>query len=164
MSTATDLLAEFESETALTRRLIERIPDSKYDWTPHPKSTSIGALARHLAHMMTWATVALTSSEFDIAERAPMPPTTTIGEVLAAFDANVARTRELLSGLTDEELGQPWTLTGGGRTYLTRPKATVVTHMVVHHMIHHRGQLSVYLRLNDIAVPSVYGPTADEPM
>ncbi len=93
-----------------------------------------------------------------------MPPTASIRDVLSIFDANVSATRDLIAGKTDEELMATWALTGGGRTYVSMSKASVVTDMVVHHMIHHRGQLSVYLRLNDIPVPSVYGPTADEAM
>jgi uncharacterized damage-inducible protein DinB len=163
-SVSETLLAEFDREASLTRRLIERIPPDKLDWRPHPKSTTMGGLGRHLAHMVAWAPVALTSEEFDIAARKPMPPTSTIADILSIYDANVAETRSLIRGQSDEELNRDWALTAGGRRVVVMPRAAVVTSMVVHHMIHHRGQLSVYLRLNDVPVPSIYGPSADEAM
>jgi uncharacterized damage-inducible protein DinB len=161
---AESLLVEFDRETMLTRKLIERIPSDKLDWRPHPRSTTMGGLGRHLTHMIAWAPVALTSTEFDMSTRQPMPPTASIADILSIFDANVAATQSLIRGKTDDELSCDWVLTRGGRHLVTMTRAEVVSSMVLHHIIHHRGQLSVYLRLNEIPVPSIYGPSADEAM
>jgi uncharacterized damage-inducible protein DinB len=156
------LLPEFDREMAVTRRVIERIPSDRLDWKPHPKSTSFAGLGRHLAHMLTWGTHALTEDSTDVAARKPMPPTPTLQDILRIFDANVASVRALLTSKSDEELSQIWTLTYQGKTAISRSRAAVVQSMILNHLIHHRGQLSVYLRLNDIPVPSIYGPSADE--
>ena len=162
MATLDALLPQFDREMALTRRVIERIPTDRLDWKPHPKSTSFVGLGRHLAHMLTWGTHALTEDATDVANRKPMEPTPTLGDVLRIFDANVASVRALLTSKSEEELAQTWTLTYQGKTALTHSRAAVVQTMILNHLIHHRGQLSVYLRLNDVPVPSIYGPSADE--
>jgi uncharacterized damage-inducible protein DinB len=164
MTIAESLVAKFDRETMITRRLIERIPLEKLDWRPHPKSTTMSGLGRHLAHMIAWAPVALTTAEFDVSARQPMPATTSVDDILAIYDANVAATRSLIRDKTDDELTSEWVLTAGGRQLIRLTKAEVISSMVLHHLIHHRGQLSVYLRLNDVPVPAIYGPSADEPM
>jgi uncharacterized damage-inducible protein DinB len=162
MSTLDALLPQYDREMALTRKVIERIPGDKLNWKPHPKSTSFIGLGRHLAHMVTWADHALTEDATDVANRKPMPATPAIQDVLRIFDENVARVRALLASKSEQELAQIWTLTYQGKTALTHSRAAVIQTMILNHLIHHRGQLSVYLRLNDIPVPSIYGPSADE--
>lgn len=156
------LLPQFDREMALTRRVIERIPADRFSWKPHPKSTSFVDLARHLAHMVTWGAHALTEDATDVADRRPMGPTPTLDDILRIFDANAASVRALLASKSEEALAQTWTLTYQGKTALTDSRAAVVQTMILNHLIHHRGQLCVYLRLNDVPVPSLYGPSADE--
>ena len=162
MAIADALLAEYDKETSITRRLIERIPPDKFDWKPHPKSTSMSGLGRHLAHMITWGTLALSQTQSDAADRVGPPPTATVADILALYDRNVAATRALIVGKSDEELTERWTLMHQGKVAIDQPRAAVVQSLILNHMIHHRGQLSVYLRLNDVPVPSIYGPSADE--
>lgn len=164
MTSVEALLTEFDRETGVTRRLLERIPPDRMDWKAHPKSTSLSGIGRHLAHMLTWARLGLTRSTSDVGDRTPMPPTPALDDILRVYDANVAETRALLAAKTDAELSETWTLTYQGRAVLASSRAAVVQSMILNHMIHHRGQLSVYLRLNDVPVPSIYGPSADEAM
>ena len=156
--------AEFEREAGLTRRVIERIPPDKLEWRPHAKSTTFAGLARHLAHMISWGTVAFEAGDIELSQRPPMPSAETIEDVLRVFDENAAKVRAALARCADRDLKALWTLSHQGKPLVSMTKGDVVQTMVVHHMIHHRGQLSVYLRLNDVPVPSIYGPTADEPM
>ena len=160
---AQELLAEFDREMATSRRVLERIPPDKLEWKPHPKSTSMVGIGRHLAHMITYGNLALTQAMSDIADRPPMPPTPTLADVLAVFDRNVASVRALLAGQSDADLAVTWGLTYKGRQVLSTSRGAAIQSMIVNHQIHHRGQLSVYLRLNDVPVPSIYGPSADEP-
>src|SRR5262249_32909659 len=162
MASKDALLAEYDRETALTRKLIERIPNDRLDWKPHPKSTSFIGIARHLAHMLTWGQLALTETASDVATRKPMEATSSIGDVLRIYDANVKSVRGLIQSQSDADLAETWSLTYQGKTALSHPRSQVIQSMIMNHMIHHRGQLSVYLRLNDIPVPSIYGPSADE--
>ena len=156
------LLSEYDREIAVTRRLLERIPPDRLEWKPHPKSASMMGLGRHLAHMLTWGLLALTKDNSDVGDRTPMGATATVRDILTAFDTNASAVRALLVGKTDDELMRPWTLTWQGRQISSSPRATVVQTMILNHLVHHRGQLSVYLRLNDVPVPSIYGPSADE--
>lgn len=160
------LLPEFEHEMTTTRRTLERVPDDKFDWKPHEKSTDLGGLATHLANLPTWVGHTLNNDTFDIAPPGQGPlraaPKHTREEVLAEFDRNVAAARESLSSASDERLLGPWSLLRGGEKMMTLPRAAVLRSFVLNHTIHHRAQLGVYLRLNDIPVPSVYGPSADE--
>lgn len=160
------MLPEFDHEMANTRKSIERIPQEKFDWKPHTKSMSMGGLATHLANIPTWATRALKSDSFDIApqggEPLRIPPAESLQEVLEAFDKNVAEARAAIAEASDEELMKPWSLLSGGETMMTLPRAVVLRSFILNHTIHHRGQLSLYLRLNDIPVPGLYGPSADE--
>jgi uncharacterized damage-inducible protein DinB len=156
-------LPEFDREMGTTRRLLERVPFDDPDWTPHPKSMSLIKLATHLAGLPSFATRAMTGTQFDAAApREPSPAITSTAELLARFDANVAEARSNIVGKTDPELLVPWKLLANGREIVTLPRIGVLRTLFLNHTIHHRGQLSVYLRLRDIPLPSIYGPSADE--
>jgi uncharacterized damage-inducible protein DinB len=158
------LLPEFDHEMTTTRKVIERVPEDKFDWKPHAKSFSLGALATHVANLPTWGTETLTKSEIDLpAAQPPLAALPSKTELMAVFDRNVAAARAALAGKTDAELLAIWSLKRGGRTLFSMPKTAVLRSFVLSHVIHHRGQLSVYLRLLDVPVPSIYGPSADEP-
>jgi uncharacterized damage-inducible protein DinB len=159
------MLPEFDNEMASTRKTLERVPDEKLDWRPHAKSMTMGGLMTHLANLPSWAVYGVKLDELDIApggvpQRAEELHTR--ADALAAFDRNVAAARAAIAGAADEHLLKPWTLLSNGRTVMTLPRVAVLRGFVMNHMIHHRAQLGVYLRLNDVPVPSVYGPTADE--
>jgi uncharacterized damage-inducible protein DinB len=166
MSIAESLLPEFDREMGLTRRLLERVPDGQFAWKPHERSMTLGRLAEHLAELPLWCRMSIVESGIDMAGRRPpdyVPPATRAA-VLQMFDANLADARAALSGRTDAELMAPWKLSNQGKEVFTMPKAVVVRGFVMNHMIHHRGQMSVYLRLQNVPVPSMYGPSADEAM
>jgi uncharacterized damage-inducible protein DinB len=160
------LLPEFEAEAANTRKTLERIPNDKFSWKPHPKSFSMGDLATHIATMTGWATDTIEKDSFDInpvgGHPYQPPKVQTTVELLALFDKSVAAARAALAGASDERMKQPWSLLNAGAPIMTMPRVAVVRSFVMNHTIHHRAQLGVYLRLNDIAVPSIYGPSADE--
>lgn len=162
MAIADTLLPEFDREMTTTRKLLERVPDDKFDWKPHAKSMSLGQLAQHVATIPMWGSVTITTSELDVGAAAQLPPMPTRSALLAAFDQHVSATRTALAAWNDAELAAPWTLKNHGQTVFTAPKAVVWRSFVVSHVIHHRGQLSVYLRMNDVPLPSIYGPSADE--
>jgi uncharacterized damage-inducible protein DinB len=157
------LLPDFDHEMTTTRKVLERVPEDKFDWKPHAKSFSLGALATHVATLPAWGAETLTRSEFDIAGGTPPAAPPSKAELLATFDGNVATTRSALAGKTDGELMATWTLKRRGKALFSMPKANILRSFVLSHLIHHRGQLSVYLRLLDVPVPSIYGPSADEP-
>lgn len=157
------LLPEFDHEMTTTRKVLERVPEDKFDWKPHPKSFSLGALAAHVANLLTWGTDALIRSEIDAAGSHTSTSYPSKIGLMEAFDRNVAATRAALAGKTDAELMAMWSLKRAGKTVFSMPKTAVMRSFVLSHMVHHRGQLSVYLRLLDIHVPSIYGPSADEP-
>jgi uncharacterized damage-inducible protein DinB len=159
------ILPEFDREMGLTRRLLERVPDRQFAWKPHAKSMTLGRLSEHLAELPHWVGVALDQNEFELTPRSPdhRPPATREA-VLSLFDTNVAAARTSLAGRGDGEMMAPWSLTQGGKVLFTMPKVVVLRNFVLNHTIHHRGQLSVYLRLNDVPLPSIYGPSADEAM
>jgi uncharacterized damage-inducible protein DinB len=152
---------------ATTRKVLERCPDDKFDWKPHAKSWSIDRLATHVADLPGWAALAFGGDSFDIAPPGAEPmkfePAKSQKELLEKFDKNVADTRAALSKAEDEELMQEWSLLGGGQVIFKMPRVAMWRNMIMNHHIHHRAQLSVYLRLNDIPVPAMYGPSADEP-
>jgi uncharacterized damage-inducible protein DinB len=155
------LLPEFDHEMTTTRKLLERVPEDRLDWKPHAKSFSLGQLAQHVATIPLWGTTTLTQTELDV--EGPTPPQMrTRAELLATFDQNAASARAALTDRTDAELMVPWTLKSGGRTIFSMPRASVLRGFVLSHIIHHRGQLSVYLRMQDVPLPSIYGPSADE--
>ena len=160
------LLPEFDQEMASTRKTLERVPENKADWKPHDKSMAMGRLAGHLAELPGWTVQTLTMDSLDVAPvNGPsfQPKVmTTRADLLDFFDKNVAAGRAALAAASDEEMMKPWSLLSGGKTIMTMPKAAVFRVFVMSHGIHHRAQLGVYLRLNNVAVPSVYGPSADE--
>ena len=155
------LLPEFDHEMSVTRKVLERVPGDRFEWKPHPKSMSFGALAQHVANLPMWGAMTLTKSELDLGGPQPLPAPSR-AELLAGFDQRVNETRALLAAVSDAELMVPWTLKRDGHTIFSMPKAAVWRSFVLSHLIHHRAQLSVYLRLNDVPVPSMYGPSADE--
>jgi uncharacterized damage-inducible protein DinB len=159
------LLPEYDHEMGTTRKLLERVPDPDFPWKPHEKSMTLGRLASHLAEIPHWVGAILDASSFDLAAAGdgPPPPLESRSEVLAAFDRHVAATREAIAARSDAELMAPWTLKRGGHEMFTLPKVAVLRSFLLNHSIHHRGQLSVYLRLRDVPLPSIYGPSADEP-
>jgi uncharacterized damage-inducible protein DinB len=160
------ILSEFDHEMISTRQTLERVPEGKGDWAPHEKSMKMGRLAGHLAELSGWATpiVAQDSLDFRPAGAPPMSPTvmTSRKQLLELFDKNTAEARAAISGASDETLLRPWTLLSGGQTIFTMPRVAVLRSFVMNHIVHHRAQLGVYLRLNNVPVPSVYGPSADE--
>ena len=160
------LLPEFDMEMANTRKTLERVPDDKLGWKPHEKSMTMGRLAGHLAELPTWGQMTIAGDSHDIAPSgAPQQPALTAKsrqETLEIFDQNVAAMRAALAGASDDQLMKPWSLLKGGQTLMTMPKIAVLRGFVMNHAIHHRAQLGVYLRLNDVSVPSIYGPSADE--
>lgn len=166
MSFSQSILPEFDIEMANTRKMLERVPGDKFAWKPHAKSWSMGDLATHVANLPSWTEQTLTREAFDVnpkdapAER--VEPAGSTNELLERFDQHVAKARELISSTDDEDFMKPWTLLSGGETVFTLPRAAVLRSFVMNHIIHHRAQLGVYLRLNDVPVPSIYGPSADE--
>lgn len=160
------LMPEFEQEMANTRRTLERVPEDRFAWKPHEKSTSLGGLATHLANLPSWTTHTFDKDELDMAPPGAEPfrleEAKSRAELLAAFDKNVAAARAALTGASDESWQGPWSLLNGGKTIMTLPRAAVMRGFVMNHLIHHRAQLGVYLRLLDVPVPSIYGPSADE--
>jgi uncharacterized damage-inducible protein DinB len=166
MTYAETHLPEFDHEMASTRKVLERIPDDKLDWRAHPKSNTIGWNANHLADLPGWGESILTQSGFDFAppggEPYKTPSLKTTKEIVDLFDRNVASARKALAAVNDESMNDMWTLRGGERVIFTMPRSTVVRSFLMNHIIHHRAILSVYLRLNDIPVPGLYGPSGDE--
>jgi uncharacterized damage-inducible protein DinB len=156
------LLADFDHEMGTTRRLLERLPDDKLGWKPHDKSMSLGGLATHLCHIPEWGGPILNGLIFDLADAPPAAAEhTSRSGILEAFDAARARTRGWMDR-SDAEYNAIWTLKRGGQQVFSVPRVAAFRSFVLHHIIHHRGQLSVYLRLNGVAVPAIYGPSADE--
>jgi uncharacterized damage-inducible protein DinB len=166
MSIAASLLPEFDHEMAVTRKVLERLPADRTDWKPHAKSFALGGLAQHVAELTGWATMAVRTTEFDMnppgGDGYKTSPFTTKEALLAAFDSNAAEARAAIAGASDVNLLTGWSLKNAGETIFTIPRVGVVRTWVLNHVIHHRGQLSVYLRLLDVPVPAIYGPSADE--
>ena len=166
MGLSESLLPEFDHEMANTRKTLERVPLDKSDWKPHAKSMAMGGLATHVGNIPTWVNYTIDQDSLDLAPGGEPLPSAQLAksqeELLATFDANIAKARAAIAGAADAELFKPWTLMSNGQTILTMPKVAVLRSFVMNHLIHHRAQLGVYLRLNDIAVPSIYGPSADE--
>lgn len=157
------LLPEFDREMANTRRYLERVPDGHFAWKPHAKSRSLGNLAHHLATIPANVGRTMDADSLDLSTARPAAAeSATQKELLATFDQIVATSRAKLAAATDAQLMLPWTLKFGPKTVFTMPKAAVLRAIVFSHTIHHRGQLGVYLRLKDVPVPAIYGPSADE--
>jgi uncharacterized damage-inducible protein DinB len=166
MAISQALLPEFDMEMANTRKTLERIPENKFGWKPHEKSMELGRLASHLAELPGWTEHTLTQESIDInppgGQQFEAANLSSRKEVLDLFDKNVASARAAIAGASDAEFMKPWSLLNGGTVVFTLPKAAVLRSFVLSHSIHHRAQLGVYLRLNDVPVPSIYGPSADE--
>jgi uncharacterized damage-inducible protein DinB len=163
MALVDTLLPEFDREMAVTRRMLAAVPIANGDWKPHAKSRTLRQLASHLANIPLMGFNILTLSDLDIgASYARQTDCNTADELLARLDENTARTRAALAGRLDAELMVPWTLRKDGREMFALPKGAAWRNLMISHLVHHRGQLTVYLRLNDVPVPPAYGPTADE--
>ncbi|NNE98878.1 MAG: hypothetical protein HKN25_07645 [Pyrinomonadaceae bacterium] len=155
---------EMEHEAGIARKLLERVPEDKFEWQPHEKSMTLGRLAGHVAETFEWTGATIMQDVLDFAEMDYKPePATSSAGLLEKFDTNIKAAIEILNGVSDEDIMKNWTMKDGDKTYMTMPKAAVMRGFVMNHMVHHRGQLSVYLRLLDIPVPQIYGPSADEP-
>jgi uncharacterized damage-inducible protein DinB len=165
MSIAESLLPEFDHEMATTRKFLGRTPETKLDWKPHDKSMSLGTLAAHLVDIPSWG-VTLDVAELDIKPKdGPAYTTPEFGSTasaLARFDGNVAAARAKIASMSDAEFVKPWSLLMGGQTLFTMPRVAVARTWVLNHIIHHRAQYGVYLRLNNVPIPGSYGPSADE--
>lgn len=159
------LLPEFDHEMATTRRLLERVPDEHFAWKPHEKSMSLGELAGHIANLPMWCSATLQHTVLDLdafGEDVTLRPPASRGAMLEEFDAKVSAARAAVAASSDPEMLTPWTLKKGSQVFFTMPRISAVRSFVMNHLIHHRGQLSVYLRLQNVPLPSIYGPTADE--
>ena len=166
MSISAALLPEFDQEIDGARRTLERVPEDRFDWKPHPRSGTMIWLASHLANIPYWAIITIQQDELDLmpgGKPRPQPSApTSVDQLLAEFDQRVRQARAAIAGADDADFVKPWSLLRNGVTVMTMPKAAVLRTFVMNHLIHHRAQLGVYLRLNDIPVPSIYGPSADE--
>jgi uncharacterized damage-inducible protein DinB len=165
MAVTETLLPEFDQEMAATRLVLARLPEADFEWRPHPKSYSLGELATHLAQIPRWGTSILTREFHDLessgARGTALP---SVAAVLDRFDQHVRDVRARLTSMLDAELAAPWALRRGAHLILSLPRVAALRAFVLHHTIHHRGQMTVYLRLRDVPLPPLYGPTADEPM
>jgi uncharacterized damage-inducible protein DinB len=165
MSFADAILPEFDQEMANARKVLERVPEDKFDWRPHPKSNTIGWNANHLAEIPGWVEGTLTQLSWDFApvggERYQSPSLTTRQAILDLFDRNVAAARKAIAAVKDEEVGKMWSLLQGGQTLMSMPRAAMIRSLILNHLIHHRAILCVYLRLNDVPVPGMYGPSGE---
>lgn len=154
-------------ELAATRRILAVVPDEHADWKPHAKSFSLGALAAHLSNVTIWGTVTMTMPELDLsgpdANQGMQREYPGRDELLAHFDRHAAAFRAAVVAADDAAFLAPWTLRHGGQAFFTMPRVAVLRSFVMNHMIHHRGQLTVYLRMHDVPLPELYGPTADSP-
>ena len=161
MTIAETLLPEYDQEMANTRKLLESVPDNNFAWKPHEKSMALGGLASHIAALPGYAVATVNLPSLDVAGHKPVVCETK-GAVLAEFDKNAADARAAIAGASDETLLAPWSLIFGGKVAFTLPRVAVIRTMMMNHLIHHRAQLGVYLRLNEVEFPGMYGPSADE--
>ena len=165
MAIKDSLLPEFDHEMATTRRLLERVPEAEFAWKPHARSMALGQLAGHIANLPQWCSATLASTVFDLdslpVATGPQLPASRAA-LIEEFDSKVTAARNQLTSTTDAEFMTPWTLKKSGQEMFTLPRISAIRSFVMNHLIHHRGQLSVYLRLKDVPLPPIYGPTADE--
>jgi len=156
------LLPEFDQEMKNTRKLLECVPDGKFDYKPHPKSMTLGRLATHVAELPSWTTFTLDREVLEM--NGDFKPTiaATRAELLQMLDKNVAEAREKIAAATDEEWSKMWTFKFGGKTIMSMPRSAVMRGTIMNHLVHHRAQLGVFLRLNEVEIPGMYGPSADE--
>lgn len=157
------LIPELQHEATSTKKMLEKVPADKFDWKPHDKSMSLGKLAAHVANIPNWLTLALTTDEFDFAKAGYKEDTAaTPQELLAVFDNKYQQALQALQNASDEALRTSWTFRSGDHVIFTLPRIAAIRTLAMNHLLHHRGQLSVYLRLLDVPVPGMYGPSADE--
>ena len=166
MAISEALLPEFDQEMVNTRKTLERVPDGKFDWKPHDKSGTMGWLAGHLESIPEWMADIIEKDSLDMAPKGvpmqPPPPPKTRKELLESFDKHVAKARKALAGASDPHMLEPWSFLNNGQVLFSMPRIACLRTWVMNHVIHHRAQLGVYLRLNNIPVPAIYGPSADE--
>ena len=162
MAIADSLVMELEMEAKTTRRVLERIPDDKLGWKPHDKSMTLGQLATHVANAQGFLATAASQDTFEFGSIGSPVPGNTRQEILDSFTQGTAKAKELISKMDDARLMAIWTGTMKGKTLMAVPRIGVIRSLIMNHIYHHRGQLSVYLRLLDVPVPSIYGPSADE--
>ncbi len=160
MTIAELFLKEFDGEMETTRRVLERVPSERLEWRPHPKSMTLKDLAGHVAELARWG-VRIDEGSFEVRTRR-YPDYESVDQLLARFDENVALSRASIARKSDEDLRERFAVTHAGTTRFQMPKASILRRVFMNHLIHHRGQLSVYLRLNDVPLPGIYGPSADE--
>ena len=159
------VLSEFDDEVALTRRLLDRLPDAALSWKPHERSMTLGGLATHLSQIPHWGTAILQHDGYDIDPHQPRATEKqSRAEVLEAFDRHAAEARRTLVERTEAELTVPWTLRSQGHLIMSLPRVSALRRFLLNHLIHHRGQLTVYLRMHNVPLPPLYGPSADEGM
>jgi len=160
------LLPEYDHEMANTRRTLERVPEDKLGWKPHEKSMTMRQLAVHLAEMPGWTIPTIEMESFDVAPpggpRYQPPQANSREKILEIFDNNVTEARATIAEADDGHLKKPWSLFSGGKMVFTMSRIAVLRTLIMNHNIHHRAQLGVYLRLNNVPVPAIYGPSADE--
>ena len=166
MTISESLLPEFDNEMANTRKSLERVPEGNFAWKPHEKSMTLGRLAQHVAEIPGWTKFTIDQDSLDIAPPGAPPyqpaEVKSRQQLLEVFDKNVAAARAAIAGAKDDHLMRDWSLLSGGHTVFRMPRIAVLRRMVMNHLIHHRAQLGVYLRLNNVPVPALYGPSADE--
>lgn len=156
------LLPEFEEEMKNTRKLLECVPDGKFDFQPHAKSMSLGRLASHVAELPSWTIYTVDQDVLDMPPDFKPDHAKTRAELLEKFDKGVVDARKRIQGASDEHWGKKWTFKFDGKEIMSMPRAVVMRNVIMNHLIHHRAQLGVYLRLNNVAIPGMYGPSADE--
>ena len=154
-------LPEFDHEMANTRKLLDGVPDAKFDWKPHAKSMTLGSLAGHISDLVEWAAVVISQEKLEITPGTQPQAAKTKAALMASLDKNIAESRKAIAGATDEHLAKTWEFLYGGHSIFAMPRRDVLRNVVMNHIIHHRGQLSVYLRLLDVPIPGMYGPSAD---
>lgn len=167
MPIAQSLLPEFDHEMGTTRTLLEIVPEAHWSFKPHPKSMSLGQLASHIPMLLSiWGVTTLKESGFDMSPEggAERPKIESVASLLAIYDQAVQDVRAALAATSDEAMRETWTLSRGDQTIFSLPRVAVFRSFILNHIIHHRGQLSVYLRLQDVPLPSIYGPSADTPV
>ena len=165
MSLAEDFLGDFDMEMAKSRQTLERLVDEELDWRPHPKSWTMGELGSHLANLLNWTESTMTADSLDVSPESPPPPRQSAEsreEALEMFDASVAAARAAIANASDETLRSTWSLMSEGNVLFAMPRISVLRAFILHHAIHHRAQLGMYLRLCDLPMPALYGPSADE--
>jgi len=156
------IIAELEHEAAGTRRVLNSLPEGNLGWRPHEKSYTISYLAQHITQLPVWVVMTIKHSELDLSKGFDRKMAETKADILALFEEHLATAKEVLQNVTDEEMEEKWTLRNGDHVMFTLPRKIVLRYMVLNHIVHHRGQLTVYLRLLNIPVPGLYGPSADE--